>query len=38
MGLLSLISIPVGLLCVMSVMGSYEKDWNDAVKDNAGDE
>lgn len=28
MGLLSLISIPVGLLCVMSIMGSYEKDWN----------
>lgn len=32
MGLLSLISIPVGLLCVMSIMGSYEKDWNDAVR------
>lgn len=32
MALLSLVSIPIGMACMMSVMGSYAKDYEGAVK------
>lgn len=32
MVLLSLVSIPIGMVCMMSVMGSYAKDYEGAVK------